>query len=86
MNTAYQLRKAAGSYWLLDMEQPGLLYKPPVPLNESGADIWRLLADEGKGPEQIAEIFAQEYGMAVQDALLDIRQFMQQLRKQGIKC
>lgn len=84
MDTKYQLRKAAGCYWLLDMAQSGLDYKRPVPLNESGARIWQLMADEGKEPGQAAKVMAQEYGIAVTDALSDIRQFMEQLKKQGI--
>lgn len=86
MDAKYQLRKAAGCYWLLDMTQSGLDYKRPVPLNESGARIWQLMADEGSKIEQAAQVMAQEYGIAASDALLDIRQFMEQLKKQGIKC
>lgn len=37
----YQLRCAAGKYWLLDMEQDGEPYRPPLMLNESGAYIFR---------------------------------------------
>ena len=37
----YQLRCAAGKYWLLDMEQDGETYRPPLMLNESGAYIFR---------------------------------------------
>lgn len=32
----YQLRCAAGKYWLLDMEQDGETYRPPLMLNERG--------------------------------------------------
>ena len=37
--TLYQLRYAAGIYWLLDMSQPGYPYRKPLPLNEMGAAI-----------------------------------------------
>lgn len=83
MGTMYQVRKAAGTYWLLNMEQDGLIFQKPVPLNESGAGIWQLL-EEGKKPEQIAVIFAGEYGILAQEALEDIQQFIKQLEKQGI--
>ena len=36
MKERYQLRQAAGAYWLLDMEQ-GEQYKKPFMLNECGA-------------------------------------------------
>lgn len=83
MGTTYQIRKAAGTYWLLDMEQAGPAFQRPVPLNESGASIWQLL-EEGKKPEQIAQIFVEEYGISCHEASADIRQFMEQLEKQGI--
>lgn len=78
MRTAYQLRKAAGTYWLLDMAQSGPAYKKPVPLNESGARIWQML-EKGKKPEQIAEIFAKDYGITCEEASADVHQFMKQL-------
>lgn len=79
MIKAYQLRKAAGTYWLLDMNQKGPAYTKPVPLNESGAYIWQML-EKGKQIEQIAESFAKEYEIAYEEAITDIRQFLRQLR------
>ena len=35
----YQLRHAAGRYWLLDMQQEGLVYHKPIELNECAAFI-----------------------------------------------
>lgn len=83
MDAEYQMRKAAGGYWLLDMGQTGLAYKNPVPLNETGAEIWEL-TEAGKTPEQIAEKFAKDYGIAKEEALADVRQFFEQLKQQGI--
>ena len=39
----YQIRHAAGIYWLLDMEQQGYPYEKPLPLNEMGAQIWEMM-------------------------------------------
>lgn len=83
MFAKYQVRKAAGGYWLLDMSQEGFVYKNPVFLNETGAAIWELLED-GKPPEQIAESFVEEYGIAKEEALADVGQFIEQLKQQGI--
>ena len=33
-NNGYELRKAAGLYWLLDLRQGGEHYKPPLAMNE----------------------------------------------------
>lgn len=79
----YKLRKAAGRYWLLDMEQPGFPYKPPVVINEGGAFIWQFLA-EGLSVTCIAEKLAMEYGIPEEEARQDIIQFISQLKEQGI--
>lgn len=79
----YKLRKAAGRYWLLDMEQPGFPYKPPVVINEGGAFIWQFLA-EGLSVTCITEKLAMEYGIPEEEARQDIIQFISQLKEQGI--
>ena len=57
----YQLRCAAGKYWLLDMEQDGEPYRPPLMLNESGAYIFRQYT-AGNTADKIAEELATMYG------------------------
>lgn len=81
----YRLRRAAGSYWLLDLAQEGKYSVRPLPLNESGGLIWRLL-EEGRSEAEAAERLAQEYGIPCDEALSDISRFLCQLRKQGIEC
>ena len=43
MNTTknYQLRQAAGEYWLIRMDQQRFVYEKPIMLNEVGAMIWQ---------------------------------------------
>ena len=65
----YQLRCAAGKYWLLDMEQDGETYRPPLMLNESGAYIFRQYM-AGNTADKIAET--------------DVMQFIRQMELQGI--
>lgn len=79
----YQLRKAAGAYWLLDMSQSGKENVLPVSLNEAGAKIWSRLC-EGARMEEIAKDFAGQYQIAESEALEDVKQFVSQLQKQGI--
>lgn len=81
----YQLRKAAGRYWLIDMEQPGFPYKPPVVINEGGAFIWQGLT-EGLSVTCITEKFCTEYNIPSEEAYQDIIQFIDQLEEQGISC
>lgn len=83
MNKRYQLRKAAGSYWLLDMEQEGKRCSKPVVLNESGAKIWELLQKE-QTLDQIAEYLQNRYQIKTDEAKQDIRQFIEVLKGEGI--
>ncbi len=83
MGKNYQVRKAAGRYWLLDMGQKGLDYKKPVPLNETGATIWELL-QKSDSIERAVEEFAKGYGVEKEAVLEDVMQFLEQLRQQGI--
>ena len=74
----YCLRHAGGIYWLLDCGQEGLPYKEPIPLNEVGADIWRLL-ELGRTEEEVIEGICSAYGVDRDTVSKDVRQFMRQL-------
>lgn len=74
----FQLRKTAGTYYLLDMEQIGVPYRPPISVNESGALIWRLW-EEGKKDEEVAHYLCATYDIEHEDALDDVRDFRAQI-------
>lgn len=82
-NDRYQLRHAAGKYWLLDMEQDGLQYIKPVMLNECAALIWKWHND-GKSDEQVAEKLRVTYGISMEQAREDTQQFITRLKEQGL--
>lgn len=79
----YQLRYAAGIYWLLDMEQPGVPYKQPLTMNCVGADIWHMLI-QGKDKEQIIEQLSIEYQADSCLIRQDTEVFLEQLRQYGV--
>ncbi len=79
----YQLRYAAGQYWLLDMEQAGVSYKRPMSMNAVGAEIWKMLK-KGWSIEQISEVFIKEYQVDKEDIREDIIQFQKQLTAYGV--
>ena len=79
----YQLRHAAGRYWLLDMQQEGLDYRKPVVLNECAAFIWKR-NDQGEPQEQIAQELQKTYGISMEQAREDTQQFIQSLKEQGL--
>lgn len=79
----YQLRHAAGKYWLLDMQQNGLGYTKPVMLNECAAFIWKR-SSRGETQEQIAQELQKIYGIPLEEAQEDTEQFIRHLREQGL--
>lgn len=83
MNDRYKIRKAAGSCWLLDMEQDGKNYIKPIEINESGARIWEL-ASQGKDVSSIAEELAKEYEIGIEELEEDVRQFLDGLKRAGV--
>ena len=79
----YRLRAAAGSYWLLDMQQDGREAKPPVELNESGAKLWELL-EQGMDLQEIALFLSERYGIEEKEAEADAARFVEGLKTAGI--
>lgn len=79
----YQMRHAAGLYWILDMEQSGVPYRKPLATNEVGARIWEL-SGQGVDEEGIAEKLSMEYQVGRNEIREDIAQFRLQLERYGI--
>jgi hypothetical protein len=76
----YQLRHAAGKYWLLTMNQQGFDYRRPIALNETGAFLWELLA-KGADRREAAGMLSQEFGLAESEAWQDVEDFIRQLEE-----
>lgn len=83
MSARYSVRKAAGNYWLLDMQQDGKNYIEPIALNESGAKIWEL-ASQGLDISAIAEQLAKQYGIGAEMVKEDILRFLEGLEAVGV--
>lgn len=79
----YVMRYAAGTYWLLDIEQSGQPYHPPLTMNELGAEIWTMLS-RGESTEQIIESLTREYEQPRERVNEDVALFVQTLKEQGI--
>ncbi len=79
----YQLRRAAGLCWLLDMQQSGAESEGVVSFNETGAFIWehyRRLQSE----EAVAEAVSACFLNPLEESLRDVRQFLAQLKGLGV--
>ena len=83
LKKSYQIRKAAGLYWLLDMEQSGIDRQEPVALNESGAYIWQQYERLGSDAA-VAEELSEKFEIPAEEALADVKQFLKQLERQGM--
>lgn len=79
----YQLRHAAGSYWILDMWQEGLYYRKPLLVNEVGACIWEMM-EQQKTDEEIVAALCRKYKASEEEVQEDVAQFRDILHKCGI--
>ena len=75
----YQLRYAAGLYWLLDMEQSDTSYVNPLPLNDGGAEIWQMLAS-GMSEDEVCEQLCEKFGLTPEQTRKDVHDFVEQLQ------
>ncbi len=79
----YQLRTAAGGYWLLNMEQKGVPYQSPLSINSAGAEIWSRLK-AGETTSSIIENLSTQYGVSREEIQEDVLAFFSQLETMGI--
>ncbi len=79
----YQLRYAAGEYWLLDMEQEKNIYKKPLKLNALGADIFKM-RESGVSVAAIIKKLCEEYQEDESILEEDVYAFLRQLKAYGI--
>lgn len=79
----YQIRYAAGKYWLLDMKQTDGSYCNPVSINESGVFILEQYF-RFHSAEAAAEAVCGQYGADPEQALADVYGFLQDLETQGV--
>lgn len=80
----YSLRYAAGAYWLLDIQQADPEdYRPPLQLNEMGADIVKML-NAGWDREQIVQSLCAEYGVEQEMVEKDVASFLQTMKENQI--
>lgn len=76
----YELRKAAGMYLLLDLRQSGEHYRPPLAMNEMGAEIFRYW-HEGDNEEEIAGKIGSSYDADADTIKRDVTSFLERLKK-----
>lgn len=80
----YQIRFAAGFYWVLDMEQEGMSYRRPVALNECGRFLFERYIS-GESEEAMAQALREEYEVEQPEAQEDVRSFCREMKAVGIR-
>ena len=76
----YQLREAAGAFWLLHMTQQGMPFEEPMVLNGCGALIWENYA-AGALEEEIVHLLQETYGISEEMASEDTKEFLRELEE-----
>ena len=76
----FVLRKAAGLYWLLDLQQSGEHYIPPLAMNEMGAEIYKM-RQLGDDTEEIVRILCEKYDAGEKTIRKDVTSFLKKLEE-----
>ena len=74
------MRKAAGLYWLLDLQQSGEQYIPPLAMNEMGAEIFKM-QQAGEDAETIVRSLCERYDADENMIRKDVMSFLGKLRE-----
>lgn len=76
----FVLRCAAGSYWLVDLEQDINNYKKTIMINEVGAYIWKGL-ENGLSKEEIVIMLSKECNVSANEIEADVEYYLVQLEQ-----
>lgn len=79
----FMLREVAGSYAVVAVGKASLQFKGMITLNETGAFLWKNLA-EGIEKEELLKKMLAEYDVLESEASKHIDQFIEKLEKSGI--
>ena len=82
LNGEYVLRQIADSWVVLPLGSPEVNFDGMLALNESGAFLWKLL-EAMNGREEMAKAMAVEYGITLENAVVDVDEFLIILRQFG---
>ena len=72
------LKEIAGAYVVLPIGTATVDFTGILTLNESGAMLWRLIND-GYDSEQLTEALVNEYEVSMEQARLDVDEFIDKL-------
>ncbi len=80
----FVLRKVAGSFMVVPIGENAAKIGGLMSLNETAADIWRLVEKEDRSEEEIAQILSNEYDAPVEEIREAVQRFSAELQSKGI--
>ena len=78
INPGFVLKDIAGSYVVVPVGDNLVDFSAMITLNETGAFLWNLL-QEDITLEELADEMCKEYDVSREDALLDVKSFVETL-------
>lgn len=78
----FELRRVAGSYVVLSVADAAVDFNGMLTLNESGVILWKRLM-EGCTREDLATALTDEYEVSLEQALVDVDEFLGKLDRAG---
>ena len=80
----FVLRKVAGSFMVVPIGENAAKIGGLMSLNDTAADIWRLIEKEDRSEEEIAQILSNEYDAPVEEIREAVQRFSAELQSKGI--
>lgn len=74
----------AVAYRVIDGEAVLLKDVTMLSLNETGTFIWKILEEESLTEEEITKRLVEEYDISFEEALNDVKLFLEELEKRGM--
>lgn len=78
----FATRQVAGTWVVLPLAEANLDFNGMLTLNESGYMLWKLL-EQGSTREALATALTDEYDVTLEQALVDIDEYLEKLDKAG---
>lgn len=82
LKNGFALRPVADTWVVLPLEERSIDFNGMLTLNETGALLWRAL-EQGGDREALADALTAEYAVDRAQALADVDEFLESLKKAG---
>ena len=84
INKDFTIQKVGGSYVAVPVGETSRHFHGMVRLNETGAFLWKLMAEKDVTEEDLVDALLSEYDVSREIAAADVHNIVEQLRQNGI--